>query len=63
MLTASGITLQFNQDGNLSLLLITAGSFIFAVSVKVTKIALIRERNKLLNSQKQHKDESNLGTV
>jgi len=51
MLTSSGLGLHFIEEGNLPYLLITAGSFIFAVSVKVTKIALIRERNELLNNK------------
>ena len=58
--TASGIGFQYLKDADLGLLLITAGSFIFAISVKITKTRLIRTIKDLQQTIKEQKDESNL---
>lgn len=60
-LTFSGIAIEYYYKANLGFLLITAGTFIFAMSVKVNKRALQRENRQLLNEKKNHEIKSNLG--
>jgi len=51
LLTGSGLALEYFSGVNLGLLLITAGSFIFAVSVKINKIRILKDNRKLLNDK------------
>lgn len=50
--TLGGIYIEYTYEANIGFLLITLGSFTFAVSTKLTKISLKRYIKKLLNERK-----------
>ena len=47
-----GIMVEYKFEADIGFLLITIGSFAFALSTKVQKIALKRELHELLNNKK-----------
>lgn len=49
--TLGGIYIEYTYQAHLGFLLITLGSFIFAVTTKMMKISLRRYIKKLLNDQ------------
>lgn len=51
-LTGTGIVSEWLRGIDIGPLLIAAGSLIFAISVKVNKVALLRELKQLRNSHK-----------
>jgi len=60
LFTGGGIFIQYQTGANIGLLLITAGTFIFAISVKITKVRLIRLINTLLNNKLKENDKNTL---
>ena len=47
--TLTGIYIEFTYQANIGFLLLTVGSFTFAISTKLNKIAIKRENRKLRN--------------
>jgi len=52
LFVASGLAVEYWYQADTGFLLITAGTFIFAISVKVTKIRLLRLIKQLINERK-----------
>ncbi len=62
LFSGGGITLYFLSGAPLSLILITSGSVIFAVSTKLYKLALLKENKQLKRKEHNGKQTKNLET-
>ncbi|GAG93876.1 unnamed protein product [marine sediment metagenome] len=60
LVTSAGIYIEYLYEAHMGFLLISVGSFTFAVTTKFMKIRLKRYIKKLLNEQNTPKDERSI---
>ena len=52
-----GIYIEFTMHADIGYILITAGSFLFAISTKVTKVKLLKMFTELIKQSNTHKND------